>query len=90
MTVYEAIAEMRRLTQLGETFDFSFMSYHRSKNHSSGIIEVKFAKLRVRGPGDKTENSEIIEPYLDVMTNEPREFYQPLLMTFKGKILTLE
>jgi len=89
MTVYQAIKEMRRLTAAGETFEFSFMSYHRSKGNSSGIVEVKKAKLRPRGPEDKSENSEIIEPYLDVLLNEPREFYQPALMTFQGLPVTL-
>ena len=90
MTVFEAIAEMRRLSKLGQPFSFSFMSFQRSKNLSSGIIEVKCAKLRPRGPADQSENAELIEPYLDVQTNQPREFYQPLLMTFNGQNLTLQ
>lgn len=89
MTVYEAIREMRRLTQIGQTFSFAFVSYHRSKNHSSGIKVVEKAKLRPRGPKDTSENSEIIEPYLDVDLNEPREFYHPTLLMFNGIRLKL-
>lgn len=89
MTVYEAIKEMRRLTNLGQYFSFSFVSYYRSKNKSSGVVEVARAKLRPRGPSDTSENSDIIEPYLDMLTNEPREFYHPTLLTFNGQSLKL-
>lgn len=80
---------MRRLTGLGIPFSFVFRSYYRSKQSSSGIVEVARAKLRKRGKAEHNENAEIIEEYLDLDTNQAKEFYQPTLMFLNGVKITL-
>ena len=85
MKVYEAIREMRRLTEEGKPFSFSFMSYNSDKGTSDGIVEVRHARLRKRESAKHHRYSEYVEAYLDLDTMEPRRFYQPLLMTFNGE-----
>ena len=90
MTVYEAIKAMRKLTKQGKTFSFAFMSYYRTNQSSSGIVQVPKAKLRKRDLVENNENAEIMEEYLDVDTNQPREFYQASLLFFNGQKLELK
>lgn len=89
MTVFEALNEMRRLTGLGNPFSFTFMSYYRTKQISSGIVEVQKAKLRKRGKIEHNSNAEIMEEYLDITTNSPREFYHASLMSLNGQQVEL-
>ncbi len=78
---------MRRLTQEGVPFSFTYMSYNESKNKSEGIIHVRAAKLRKRETQKFNRNAE--EAYLNLDTNEPRRFWHPLLMEFNGETVTL-
>lgn len=89
MTVYKAIAEMRRLTERGEHFSFTFMSYSENRQKSEGIIDVSKARLGTR---DKStvQNSEIMLTYIDLNTGEQRRVYQPLIIMFQGKKLELQ
>lgn len=89
MNVYEALAEMRRLSSEEESFDFSFMSYNPSDGKSEGIVYVHKGILRKRESEAYNRNADIIEGYTDLETGEHRRFYQPLLMTFKGEKVTL-
>lgn len=84
MELYDAIKEMRRLTALGQHFSFTFMSYYRSKQTSSGIVEVPRAKLRKRDRIENNQNAEIMEEYLDLSDNHAKEFYHCCLMFFNG------
>lgn len=85
MNVYEAIREMRRLTDEGKPFSFSFMSYDSTRGVSEGVVEVRRARLRKRERSDHHRLAEYVEAYLDLDTMEPRRFYQPLLLTFNGR-----
>lgn len=89
MTVFDAIGKMRELTRQGKTFSFVFMSYYRSNQSSSGIVQVPQAKLRKRDQVKNNANAEIIEEYLDIQTNQPKEFYQCNLMYLNGEKLEL-
>ena len=89
MNVYEALAEMRRLSEEDRNFSFSFMSYNPSKGTSDGIVYVHRGILRHREMKEHNRNADLIEGYMDLETGEPRRFYQPLLMTFNGQKLIL-
>lgn len=80
---------MRKLTKEGIPFSFSFMSYYRSNQTSSGIVHVPRAKLRKRDRVENNQNAEIMEEYLDLQNNQPREFYHAALMSFNGQKTTL-
>ena len=90
MTVFEAIKEMRKLSKEGKTFQFSFMSYDRGRQLSKGIINVPKARLRNRGLEKYNDMAEFQEEYLEVDTNEPRRFWQCLLMTFNHQPVSMQ
>lgn len=89
MNVYEALTEMRRMSEQDTCFSFSFMSYNPTKGTSDGIVYVRRGILRHRETKEHNRNADLIEAYLDLETGEPRRFYQPLLMTFNGQKLIL-
>lgn len=89
MTVFQAIEEMRKLTNEGKMFSFSFMSYNSTKGISEGIVYVEHARLRNRECISFHKYADFVESYLDLDTMQPRRFYQPLLMTFNGEKLSL-
>ena len=76
---------MRRLSEIGESFEFSFMSYNPSLGKSEGVVYVRRGILRHRETEEHNRNAYIIEAYTDLETGGQRRFYQPLLMTFKGQ-----
>ncbi len=80
---------MRALSKAEIPFAFSFMSYDRTRQKTSGIITVTKARLRNRGKEEYNEYAEIQEEYLDLDSNEPRRFWHCTLMTFNGKKLTI-
>lgn len=84
MTLYEAIDQMRRLTEDGQKFSMSYMSCNLTTGSSHGIVDVRHAQLRKRRRG----NDELME-YYDFDTNEDRRFYAPLLIRFNGKEVDL-
>lgn len=89
MKLFEALHEMRRLSAEGKSFAFSFMSYDSSRKKSDGIIYVRHGRLRKRESTRYNKNAEIMEGYTDLDTMEPKQFYQPLLMTFNGEKVDL-
>ena len=90
MTIYEARNAMRELTRLNIPFSFSHMSYYRSNQSTSGIVHVARAKLRKGDLIENNRNADFMEEYLDLDTNNPREFYLPSLMFFNGQKLELK
>jgi len=89
MNVFEALKQMRILSDRRQPFSFTFMSYDRSRQKTSGITEVTKARLKPRAKAAKYENADIIEEYVDLLTGESKKFYQCTLMTFNGQLLTL-
>jgi hypothetical protein len=87
MDVYKAIKEMCALSERGIPFSFSFMSFSEDRQESKGIVEVGKARLRGRTSKKHNKNADFMENYLD--TNEPKQFYHPLLMSFNNENLEL-
>lgn len=90
MDLYAAIKEMRRLTEEGRPFGFTFMSYNSTSGTSDGIVTVHHARLLKRECAAHHKDAEFVEAYLNLDTMEPRRFYQPLLMTFNGEKVDLQ
>ena len=44
MDVFTAIDKMRRLSEEGQSFSFSFMSYSYDRKKSEGIVQVRHAR----------------------------------------------
>ena len=84
INIYDAISQMRELTQRGENFSIAFMSCDTSREESAGFIELPKVKLRSGVADDVFRNSKYLINYLNIETNIPGRFYQILLMYFNG------
>lgn len=84
MKLYEAIAEMRRISKSGGSFSFAFMSCDSSRKASSGVVYVRSARLLKRENKKYNSHAEDMERYIDLDTMGTRRFWQPLLMFFNG------
>ena len=87
--LFEAIKQMRQISKKKGSFSLTFMSYSRSRGKSDGIVEVNSARLR---PQQKNggEYSDHILNYIDIVTGEAFRFWQPCLMYFDGKKITVQ
>lgn len=90
MDLYDAIHEMRKLSEKGLNFSFTFMSCDTTARKSQGVVEVRHARLLSREVKDRHKDAEFVERYINLDTMETRRFYQPLLMTFNGNKVTLQ
>lgn len=86
MTIWEAIAEMRKLTAENTSFSLVYMSYDRGRQLSQGVVRVNRAILRPQTHKDDNQNADFMLNYLDKDLNLPRQFYQIALMEFNGYI----
>ena len=84
ITIWKAIAEMRKLTGEGKHFSLVYMSYDRGRQKSTGLIRVNRAMLRPQTHKDENKNADHMLNYLDKDLNLPRQFYQITLMEFNG------
>jgi hypothetical protein len=83
--LWNAIAEMRRLTEAREYFSFVHASFDRDKLLTQGIRVVHRAHLRPAPPEDKVKHADHKLFYYDMVLREPRVCWQPLIMYFNGK-----
>lgn len=90
MNLYDAIHEMRRLSEEKTAFSFTFMSYNSTEQKSDGVINVRHARLLKRESEKHHKHADIVEAYLDLDTMQSKRFYQPLLMNFNGQKVTLQ
>ena len=94
MTVYEAIHQMRQLTQEGKPFALSYMTYSRQSGQSHGPVACEHALLvKNQKPADQsadgfTPSADYMLTYRDQDTGEARHFWQPLLLSFNHEQLT--
>jgi hypothetical protein len=89
MTVFEAITDMRQISKEGGEFSFSFMSYSLMKRTSDGPTFISRARLCKQSREDKKEQADNMLNFIDLDRGQFRHCYQPLLMTYKGNLLTL-
>jgi hypothetical protein len=79
---------MRQISKAKGSFAFTFMSYSRSRGKSLGIVEVPHARLRAQEFGGSELANHMLN-YVDIDTGEAFHFWQPCLMYFEGKKITL-
>lgn len=87
MKVYEAINRMRQLSAKNIPFSLSFMTYSLKRNKSEGEVEITNALLYKNSKTDKSAYKDYLLKIRDLDTQEVRQCWQPLLMTFNGEIL---
>ena len=81
-TVYEALKQMRKLSDNNIPFSITYASCNLSKGESDGVKSISKVKLRVGLSTDKGIKSQSLIGYIDIDSNKQRWFYLPLLLTF--------
>ena len=89
MNIWDAIKQMRKMSEGNKPFEFTFMSYNSSKGSSDGVIRVRRARLLKREEKKHNQYAEDMETFLDLDTMQPKRFWQPLLMSFNGEKITV-
>lgn len=88
MKIYEAIKRMREMTERGEEFAFSFMSYSLTRDVSHGEVFVEHAQLVKNQKDAKNSYQDYMLTYQDTDTGQAHQLWQPLLMSFQHQPLT--
>ena len=84
INIWDAIRQMRAISQKKGSFSITFMSYSRERRKSDGIIEISNARLRPQDspPG---QYSDFMLNYVDIDNGEAYHFWQPCLMYFNNQ-----
>lgn len=89
ITIFQAIKIMRRLTDIGVPFSFSYKPYSKSKKSTNAVRVVERALLRPGLRKDQSELSDSLIAYTEYPSGEPKFFHLSLLQTFNDyKIAT--
>lgn len=83
--LYDAIKEMKAITQNGGEFSFSYRKYDRQRKKGGDLVNVPRATLRSRPLDGSIEYSIYKLFYTDVENEEPRQCWQLLIVKFNGK-----
>ena len=86
INLFEAVRRMRRLTELGVPFEFTFLSYNGTSCTTNGIKTVYKSQLRKGYRDDQSEKASILIGYVNEHGSN-RWFYLPLLVSFNGYII---
>jgi hypothetical protein len=86
ITPYEALAAMRKLSEMDVTFSLSFMSYSKEKGNSDGVKHIKSALLAKGYRDDQSGLSHQLIAYIDCSfrIKQQRQFHLPLLLSFNN------
>lgn len=87
MKIFEAIKRMREMTERGEEFAFSFMSYSLTRDVSHGEVFVEHAQLVKNQKDAKNSYQDYMLTYKDTDTGQAHQLWQPLLMSFQHQPL---
>lgn len=80
---------MRALSERGESFSFSFMSFSYERRKSDGVVHVERARLRKQCTKKQNRFADYMLNYYDMDTVEDGRCWQPLLLEFNGIELEL-
>lgn len=89
MKVFDAIKQMREISQKGGEFTVTFMTYSTEKRKSHGPRSISRARLTKQSSAEKVENADIMLNMIDLDRAQYLHVYQPLLMVFNGHKLNL-
>lgn len=87
--LYEAIRQMREITQQGGFFSFGHATYNRDTDRCDGLRMVRRASIRPAAKGDDLTHADYKIFYHDHDINLPRIAWQPLIMYFDNKRVIL-
>jgi hypothetical protein len=84
-TPSHALLMMRKYSEIGVPFSFTFNSYNKTKNLTDGLKEVKRAVLRLGLRNDQSDQANLLIAYIDLDKEEaPRFFRLSLLQSFNN------
>lgn len=83
--LWEAIAEMERISAAEGEFSFAFYTHNRDDGSGGRRVLINTARLRKRTSSDKISNSDHKLFFTDLHTNAPRNCWQILVVEFNGK-----
>lgn len=83
--LFDALKQMKAITENGGTFSFSYRKYDRQRKQGGDMVVVKNAKLRSKPMDGNIEDSLHKLFYTDMDNNEQRVCWQILVMSFNGK-----
>jgi|SRR5690606_5490385 hypothetical protein len=91
ITIYQAIARMRELTELGIPFSFEFHTYNQSKGITNGLKKVDKALLRLGFSPKQSKKHKTLIAYKEFVGTEEKNrfFYLPLLSKFNNHKVTI-
>ncbi|MCX6272211.1 MAG: hypothetical protein NTU44_13525 [Bacteroidetes bacterium] len=87
--LFEAIRQMRILSQEGRSFSMVHSTWNRDTCTSDGQRLVKRARLRPQAKGDEISQADHKLFYFDMDERQNRNCWQVLLMYFNGIRVTL-
>lgn len=90
MDIYEAINEMRRCSERGESFSFAFMSYSYERRKSDGVVKIERARLRKQSRKENNRFADYMLNFTNLDTMDNGMCWQPLLLEFNGEDLDLK
>lgn len=90
ISLYEAITQMRKLSQKEKSFSFTHATYSSDKKSGDGIRTVRSARLRPAAKGDDITKANYKLFYFDEDLNLPRNCWQILIMYFNGKKVVID
>lgn len=73
---------MRRLTDIGVPFSFSYKPYSKSKNTTDAVRNVERALLRPGLRKDQSDLSDSLIAFTEYPSGDPKFFHLPLLQSF--------
>ncbi|WP_018676126.1 hypothetical protein [Riemerella columbina] len=88
INIYDALRAMRKLSSQNIPFRIGFISCDRSKQKSSGYIELDRVLLSAGLPKKKSRYANNLIAYEDTETGDKKHFWLPLLMKFNGIKIT--
>lgn len=83
--LYDAIAEMDRLTKMGVSFSFSFYKYNRQTKVGGDLARISRARLRAKTSDVRIEHSSYKLFFEDLDSGLSRVCWQVLIVEFNGK-----
>ena len=85
ISLFQAIKQMREISAGGGTFAFEHSTWDMDRRKCNGFRQVRNAHLRPSAREDDVRNSDHKLFYLDIDTNQPRNCWQILLLSFNNQ-----
>lgn len=87
--LYDAIREMKAITNKAGAFSFSYRKYDRQRQKGGDLVKVPRARLRSKPLDGVIDHSLYKLFYTDLETDEPRQCWQILIVSFNGLTIYL-